>query len=76
MLYKIKEKYYILVGNKYIRVEVVPNGKDDIQLIPKMEEFIEKNNSVLATNVDINDSFKKQIIRNSKSMFNNSRYDR
>lgn len=76
MLYKIREKYYVLVGNKYIRVEVVPNGKDDIRLIPKMEDYIERNKNIKATTINVDDNFKKQFIRNSKSMIDNSRYDR
>ncbi len=77
MLYEIKDKYYILVGGNYVRVDVVPNGKDDITLQPDMNDKIERSANVIAKPVDMNDAFKKQFMKNSKSMLDsNSRYDR
>lgn len=77
MLYEIKSKYYILVGGNYVRVDVVPNGKDDINLQPDMNDKIERSVNVIAKPVDMNDAFKKQFMKNSKSILDsNSRYDR
>lgn len=76
MLYEIKGKYYILVGNKYINVTVLPQGKDDIALKPNMNDFIERSIHVNANVVNVDD-FKKRYTRGSKpSLESSSRYDR
>lgn len=77
MLYEIKGKYYILVGNKYVNVTVLPSGKDDITLKPNMNEFIERSIHVDANVVNVDDNFKKRFTRGSKSSLDSdSRYNR
>ena len=79
MIYEIKNKYYILVGNKYIYVDIIPNGKDDINLEPDTNNYIERSANVIARAITIDKNFIDNYMKNSKFTFdlnNNSRRDR
>lgn len=69
MLYEIKDKYYVLVGNKYINIKMIIKN-NDVELIPNQSEFIERGINVKAKEVSFDDTFKKAYI-NSMSKKNN-----
>lgn len=64
MFYKIKDDYYVLVGNKYMQVKFKVDG-EEINSVPT-GEFLERNSSVKAEECPFNEDFKKQITRNGK----------
>lgn len=61
MFYKIKDDYYVLVGNKYMQVKFKVDG-EEINSVPT-GEFLERNSSVKAEECPFNEDFKKQITR-------------
>lgn len=66
MLYKIKDKYYVRVGRRFINVDV--SIKDDnVNIIPhKPKETIEDSN--VEYNIqEIDDDFKKKLMKNIDS---------
>lgn len=74
MLYKIKDDYYILVENRYVKVDFDIKG-DNVEVRADNSKSIEKTSSVVATSVSFNDTFKKDIIKNNKkpTYFNDSK---
>lgn len=84
MFYKIGDKYYVLVGSKYVELKFEIKG-NDINAIPT-ENVIEKNPNVKAIEKTFNNDFKKEIIKSQKSFGehesergqerNRSRFDR
>lgn len=84
MLYKINNKYYILVDCKYVSVEFDIKG-NNVSLKPNRKDFIEKNPSIEFEEITFNDEFKSKIIKsNSKedkiskdnSKVKNTRYNK
>ncbi len=60
MLYKIKDKYYILVGNKYVEVKF--SIKDDnVSLSPDSSSYIEKNGNIVVKQQMFDDKFKEEL---------------
>lgn len=59
MLYKIKDKYYILVENKYVNVDFsINNGNVEIVAT---KESIERENGVIAKSIVFDKEFKDSI---------------
>lgn len=65
MLYKIKDNYYMRVGRKYIKVNMVAKG-DNILVTPDNKSVIEHNNSLKVTEVKFDDAFKKAFIESQR----------
>lgn len=65
MLYNIDDKYYVLVGRKYIRVMPEVKG-DEVVLTPNQKEYIEKNDSLKVKEQPFNEEFQKYIKRHSE----------
>ena len=65
MLYKIKDNYYMRVGRKYIKVDMVVKG-DNVLLTPDNKSVIEYNNSLKVTEVKFDDAFKKAFIESQR----------
>ena len=65
MLYKINNDYYIRVGRKYIKVDMVVKG-DNILVTPDNKSVIEHNNSLKVTEVKFDDAFKKAFIESQR----------
>lgn len=66
MLYKIKNDYYIRVGRKYIKVDMIIKG-DDISLTPNNKYVIEESKDLDVKEVSFDDKFKKSLIASHKS---------
>lgn len=66
MLYKIKNDYYIRVGRKYIKVDMIVKG-DDISLTPNNKHVIEESKDLDVKEVSFDDKFKKSLITSHKS---------
>lgn len=65
MFYKIKDNYYVLVGNKYMEVKfTVENG--EVQAIPNYGKYIERSANVIATPQPFDDDFQKKIKEKGK----------
>ena len=82
MLYKIKDDYYILVGNKYVKVNFEING-DDINLTSNKDDYIERTPNLKVTEHNFNEDFKKSIINSKRNRresisteLGNTRFDR
>lgn len=73
MFYKIGNKYYVLVGNKYAEVTFKVEG-NDVHAVPT-SSVIEKTPNLKVIEKVFNDDFKKEII-NSKKSFNDNRLER
>jgi hypothetical protein len=65
MLYKIKDDYYVRVGRKYIKIDMVVKG-DDVQLVPNNKHVIEENKDLVVKQVSFDDKFKKALIDSRK----------
>lgn len=65
MLYKIDNKYYILVDCKYVSVEFDIKG-DNVSLKPNRKNYIEKNPNIIAEQVAFNDDFKNKLKSKNK----------
>lgn len=65
MLYKIKDNYYMRVGRKYIKVDMVVKG-DNILVTPDNKSVIEHSNSLKVTEVKFDDAFKKAFIESQR----------
>lgn len=71
MIYKIGNKYYILVDNKYVEV-TFKSDRDDISIIPDRKSFIEKNSKVVVEEIKFDDDFKKNIKSTMNKSFGSS----
>ena len=67
MLYKINNDYYIRVGRKYIKVDVVVKS-NNVTLKPNNKYVIEDNKSLKVSEVAFDDSFKKLIVERENKM--------
>lgn len=67
MLYKINNDYYIRVGRKYIKVDVVVKS-NNVTLKPNNKYVIEDNKSLKVSEVAFDDSFKKSMIERENKM--------
>ena len=66
MFYKIKDNYYVLVGNKYMEVKfTVENG--DVQATPNNGKYIERSSNVNAIPQPFDEDFKNKIKDKGKS---------
>lgn len=73
MIYKIGNKYYILVDSKYVEV-TFKSENNDVSIIPDRKSFIEKSPKVTAEEILFDNEFKKSIKSNtSKSLGFNDR---
>lgn len=70
MLYEINNNYYIRVGRKYVKVDMIVDG-DDVKLSPNNKKVIEDNKSLKFSEVAFDDSLKKSIIANTKKRTEN-----
>ena len=60
MFYKINDKYYVLVGNKYMEVEfTVENG--EVQAKPSNGAYVERTANVNAIPQPFDEDFKDKI---------------
>lgn len=65
MFYKIKDNYYVLVGNKYMEVKfTVENG--EVQAKPVNGSYIERSSNVNAIPQPFDDDFQKKIKNKEK----------
>lgn len=67
MLYKINNDYYIRVGRKYIKVDIVVKN-NNVTLKPNNKYVIEDNKSLKVSEVAFDDSFKKLIVERENKM--------
>ena len=67
MLYKINNDYYIRVGRKYIKVDIVVKN-NNVTLKPNNKYVIEDNKSLKVSEVAFDDSFKKSMIERENKM--------
>ena len=67
MLYKINNDYYIRVGRKYIKVDIVVKN-NNVTLRPNNKYVIEDNKSLKVSEVAFDDSFKKSMIERENKM--------
>lgn len=65
MLYKIKNDYYIRVGRKYIKVDIVVKN-DSVLLVPDNKSVIEATKGLQVSEQVFDDAFKKKIIESRK----------
>lgn len=65
MLYEINNNYYIRVGRKYIKVDIIVKD-DEVTLSPNNKQYIEDNKSLEVSEVAFDDSFKKSRIAREK----------
>ena len=65
MLYKIKNDYYIRVGRKYIKVDIVVKN-DSVLLVPDNKSIIEATKGLQVSEQVFDDAFKKKIIESRK----------
>lgn len=65
MLYEMNNNYYIRVGRKYVKVDIVVEG-DDVKLVPNNKQVIEDNKSLDVSEIAFDDSFKKARIDREK----------
>lgn len=66
MFYKIKDNYYVLVGNKYMEVKfTVENG--EVQAKPVNGSYIERSSNVNAIPQPFDNDFQKKIKDKEKS---------
>lgn len=72
MLYEIKDKYYILVDGKYVKVDFVTKG-NEVEVKADKKEVIEKNNNVIAKPIAFNEEFKKNIVNKKEKTYFSSR---
>lgn len=70
MLYEINNNYYIRVGRKYVKVDMIVDG-EDVKLSPNNKKVIEDNKSLEVSEVAFDDSLKKSIIANTKKRTEN-----
>ena len=74
MFYKIKDNYYVLVGNKYMEVKfTVENG--EVQATPSNGSYIERNNTVNAIPQPFDEEFKNKIKNKGFGMNKSSSQD-
>ena len=75
MFYKINDDYYVLVGNKYVKVVFeVKNG--DIKATPINGEYIERSPLIKAMEQPFNEEFQKKLKNKGKSFGENNRDSR
>lgn len=67
MLYKINNDYYIRVGRKYIKVDIVVKN-NNVTLKPNNKYVIEDNKSLKVSEVAFDDSFKKSMMERENKM--------
>lgn len=60
MIYKIGNKYYILVDGKYVEI-TFKSENDNVSIIPDRKSFIEKSSKVIAEEIKFDDDFKKSM---------------
>ena len=65
MLYEMNNNYYIRVGRKYVKVDIIVEG-DDVKLVPNNKQVIEDNKSLDVSEIAFDDSFKKARIAREK----------
>lgn len=65
MLYEMNNNYYIRVGRKYVKVDIVVEG-DDVKLVPNNKQVIEDNKSLDVSEIAFDDSFKRARIAREK----------
>lgn len=76
MLYEINNKYYILVGNKYIEIDFSIN-KNDVNIVPNSSKYIEKSDKLKVKKHTFNDDFKEKLSKKNKvdSFESNNKYN-
>ena len=65
MLFKIEKDYYIRIGRKYIKVDIVVKN-DDVSLVPDKKVVLESNKDLKVVEYVFDDNFKKKIIESRK----------
>lgn len=65
MLYEMNNNYYIRVGRKYVKVDIVVED-DDVKLVPNNKQVIEDNKSLDVSEIAFDDSFKKERMAREK----------
>ena len=65
VLFKIKDNYYVRIGRKYIKVDIVVKD-DNVSLVPNNKVVIEDNKDLVVTEQVFNDAFKKKFIESRK----------
>lgn len=69
MLYEIDKEYYIRVGRRFIKVDVVVNH-NDINITPhKPTKEIEDNGNIKYKIQNVDDEFKKKLSSKSQESF-------
>ena len=69
MLYEINKEYYIRVGRRFIKVDVVVKDKD-INITPhKPTKEIEDNGNIKYKIQNVNDEFKKKLSSKTEKSF-------
>ena len=72
MLYNIDNKYYILVGNKYVKVDF--NVKNDnVTIVPNRKEYKERNVNLIVKEQPFDDKFKEEIKKKQTKSSNEDR---
>lgn len=66
MLFKIEKDYYIRIGRKYIKVDIVVKN-NDVSLVPDKKVVLEDNQDLKVVEYVFDDNFKKKIIESRKS---------
>lgn len=61
MLFKIEKDYYIRIGRKYIKVDIVVKN-NDVSLVPDKKVVLESNQDLKVVEYVFDDDFKKKII--------------
>ena len=75
MLYEINKEYYIRVGRRFIKVDVVVKDKD-INITPhKPTKEIEDNGNIKYTEHVINEDFKKRFVNKSSRVYDKPKYN-
>lgn len=65
VLFKIKDNYYVRIGRKYIKVDIVVKD-DNVSLVPNNKVVIEDNKDLVVTEQVFDDAFKKKFIESRK----------
>ena len=68
MLYEIRDKYYILVDGKYIKVDFIIKG-NEVEVKADKKEVIEKNNDINVKPIAFTDEFKKNVIKKKEKSY-------
>lgn len=65
MLFKIEKDYYIRIGRKYIKVDIVVKD-NDVSLVPNKKVVLEDNKNLEVVEYVFDDNFKKKVIESRK----------